>query len=117
VTDYILHHYDEAPFAGKIRFVFGAEQLAWRPVIQPSAMPKPKQLPLTGGYRRTPMFQVGADIYCDTRLIAAELQRRQNFLVGGASAPTRGVRNPVTITMVMVGVAVEAAPTWWGSTT
>ncbi len=75
MTDQVLHYYDEAPFVGKIRFVFGVEQLAWRSVIQPSAMPKPKpkQLPLTGGYRRTPVFQVGADIYCDTWLIAAEL--------------------------------------------
>ena len=34
-------------------------------------------MPLTGGYRRAPVLQVGADIYCDTRLILAELERRQ----------------------------------------
>jgi glutathione S-transferase len=33
-------------------------------------------MPLTGGYRRTPVMQIGADIYCDTSLIAAELERR-----------------------------------------
>ena len=38
--------------------------------------PKPKLVPLTGGYRRTPVLQRGADIYCDTRLILAELERR-----------------------------------------
>lgn len=72
----ILHHYDEAPFAEKIRLAFGIKQLAWRSVIVPSAMPKPNLMPLTGGYRRTPVMQVGADIYCDTQLIAAELERR-----------------------------------------
>ena len=71
----ILHHYDEAPFAEKIRMVFGIKNLTWRSVIQPSAMPKPHLIPLTGGYRRTPVFQIGADVYCDTQLIAALLER------------------------------------------
>ena len=29
---------------------------------------------LTGGYRKTPVLQVGADIYCDTALIARRLE-------------------------------------------
>ena len=75
MAELILHHYDEAPFAEKIRMVFGIKNLTWRSVIQPSAMPKPDLIPLTGGYRRTPVFQVGADIYCDTQIIAALLER------------------------------------------
>jgi glutathione S-transferase len=39
-------------------------------------MPKPDLMPLTGGYRKTPVMQVGADIYCDTQLIMLELDRR-----------------------------------------
>ena len=39
-------------------------------------MPKPELVALTGGYRHTPVLQIGADIYCDTRLIADELDRR-----------------------------------------
>ncbi len=74
MPDLILHHYDEAPFAEKIRLIFGIKGLAWHSVIQPSALPKPDLIPLTGGYRRTPVFQIGADIYCDTQLIAAELE-------------------------------------------
>jgi glutathione S-transferase len=74
VTELILHHYDEAPFAEKIRMVMGIKNLAWRSVIQPSALPKPDLMPLTGGYRRTPVFQMGADIYCDTQIIAALLE-------------------------------------------
>lgn len=38
--------------------------------------PKPTLTPLTGGYRKTPTLQIGADVYCDTRLIARELERR-----------------------------------------
>lgn len=74
MPELVLHHYDEAPFAEKIRLIFGIKDLAWHSVIQPSALPKPDLVPLTGGYRRTPVFQVGADIYCDTQLIAAELE-------------------------------------------
>jgi glutathione S-transferase len=44
-------------------------------VIQPVIMPKPELVPLTGGYRRIPVMQVGADIYCDTQVILAELER------------------------------------------
>lgn len=31
---------------------------------------------LTGGYRRTPVMQIGADIYCDSQCIIRELERR-----------------------------------------
>ncbi len=73
--DLILHHYDEAPFAEKVRLVFGIKDLAWHSVIQPAALPKPDLIPLTGGYRRTPVLQIGADIFCDTQLIIAEIER------------------------------------------
>lgn len=72
----ILHHYDQSPYAEKIRLVFGLKKLAWKSVIQPVIMPKPGLVPLTGGYRRIPVLQVGADVYCDTSLIAAEIERR-----------------------------------------
>lgn len=75
MPELILHHYDEAPFAEKIRMIMGIKDLTWQSVIVPSAMPKPDLMPLTGGYRRTSVFQVGADIYCDTQLIATELER------------------------------------------
>tara|TARA_R110001599_G_scaffold353815_1_gene598805 strand:+ start:50794 stop:51603 length:810 start_codon:yes stop_codon:yes gene_type:complete len=39
-------------------------------------MPKPALTALTGGYRKTPVLQIGADIYCDTQCIASELERR-----------------------------------------
>jgi glutathione S-transferase len=76
VRDLILHHYDASPFAQKSRWCFGFKKLAWRSVVIPMVMPKPLLMPLTGGYRRTPVMQIGADIYFDTTLIAAEIERR-----------------------------------------
>lgn len=72
----ILHHHDPSPFAEKIRLAFGIKQLAWCSVQIPMAMPKPDLTALTGGYRGTPVLQIGADIYCDSRLIVAEIERR-----------------------------------------
>lgn len=75
-AELILHHYDFSNYAEKARLALGYKGLAWRSVIIPPVAPKPDLVPLTGGYRRTPVLQVGADIYCDTRLILRELERR-----------------------------------------
>lgn len=76
MPDLILHHYPRSPFAEKVRVILGLKGLRWRSVEQPRMAPKPQLVPLTGGYRRIPVFQIGADVYCDTRLICAELERR-----------------------------------------
>ena len=76
MTELILHHYDISPYAEKIRLAFGLKGLAWASVIVPATLPKPDLMPLTGGFRRTPVLQIGADIYCDTLRIAMELDRR-----------------------------------------
>ena len=72
----ILHHFDQSPFSEKIRTIFGFKQLPWMSVRIPRIMPKPDLMPLTGGYRRTPVMQIGADIFCDTQIIVRELERR-----------------------------------------
>jgi glutathione S-transferase len=76
MDELILHHYDFSPFSEKIRLIFGIKDLSWRSVTTPSVLPKPDLVALTGGYRHTPVMQIGADLYCDTRLIADELDRR-----------------------------------------
>jgi glutathione S-transferase len=38
-------------------------------------MPKPDHVELTGGYRRVPVLQIGADVYCDTHCIVSALDR------------------------------------------
>ena len=77
MADIIFHHYPTSPFAEKVRLILGYKQLAWKSVIIPSIMPKPDVVALTGGYRKTPVLQIGADIYCDTALIADVLEHLQ----------------------------------------
>ena len=76
MTDIILHHYDTSPYAEKVRTGLGLKGLAWASVELPVIMPKPNLTALTGGYRKTPVLQIGADIYCDSQLIMRELERR-----------------------------------------
>ena len=59
----IFHHYPQSPIAEKIRMTFGIMGLEWYSVQIPRIPPKPLLTPLTGGYRRTPVLQVGADIF------------------------------------------------------
>jgi glutathione S-transferase len=76
MSEIILHHYDSSPFSEKVRIVLGIKRLRWRSVRIPNVMPKPLYTPLTGGYRRTPSLQIGADVYCDSQCIVRELERR-----------------------------------------
>jgi glutathione S-transferase len=72
----IFHNYPTSPFSEKVRVAFGIKKLAWCSVVQPVIMPKPDLIPLTGGYRKIPVMQIGADVYCDTQIILRELDRR-----------------------------------------
>src|SRR6185369_13042454 len=73
MPELILHHYPSSPFSEKIRIVMGYKKLAWKSVIIPAIMPKPDVLALTGGYRKTPVLQVGADVYGDSTLFWAAM--------------------------------------------
>ena len=77
MADLILHHYPTSPFAEKVRLIMGYKKLAWKSVIIPMIMPKPDMVVLTGGYRKTPVLQIGGDIYCDTALICDVLEHLQ----------------------------------------
>ena len=70
----ILHHYPSSPFAEKVRLMLGYKNIPWKSVVIPMISPKPDLVALTGGYRKTPVLQIGADIYCDTALIADVLE-------------------------------------------
>src|ERR1700687_2967631 len=76
MSEIILHHYPMSPYAEKVRLAFGLKGISWRSVHIPNMMPKPDLMPLTGGYRKTPVMQIGADIYCDSQIIVRELERR-----------------------------------------
>jgi len=76
MTGLILHQYPTSPYGEMIRLALGMKGLAWSRVEQSVILPRPHLMPLTGGYRRIPVMQVGADIYCDTGLILREIDRR-----------------------------------------
>ena len=99
MTDIILHHYAVSPYAEKVRIGLGLKQATWKSVDIPNVMPKPDLMPLTGGYRKTPVMQIGADIYCDTQLIMLELDRRlpsPPFLPKGREGEARAITSTAT---------------------
>ena len=128
MPEVILHHYPQSPVSEKVRVVLGIKGLDWRSVIIPRLPPKPELVPLTGGYRLTPVMQVGADIYCDSQCIIGELERRYpepSLFPGGAAGMAWGVSRwtdgplfTTTIALVFAdaGDAIPAvlpsSPTW-----
>lgn len=75
-SSWILHHYPQSPVAQKVRFLLGLCGSPWWSVEIPRIPPKPLLTPLTANYRRTPVLQIGADIYCDSQNIAHALAER-----------------------------------------
>ncbi|MDC0115968.1 glutathione S-transferase family protein [Octadecabacter sp.] len=75
-TEILFHNYPQSPVAEKVRVALGIKNLSWSDVEIPRLPPKPMLTALTGGYRRTPVMQIGADIYCDSQCIIRELERR-----------------------------------------
>ena len=75
MSDVILHHYAMSPFAEKIRAMLGYTDLAWLSVAVPEMPPRKMLEPLAGKYRKIPVMQIGADVFCDTRAISSEIAR------------------------------------------
>ncbi|MEK6789478.1 MAG: glutathione S-transferase family protein [Pseudomonadota bacterium] len=69
----ILHHYALSPFSEKMRAMLGTANLPWQSCITRELPPRPVLAALAGGYRKIPVAQIGADIFCDTRVIASEI--------------------------------------------
>jgi glutathione S-transferase len=74
----ILYHYDQSPYSEKIRLMFGLTNAHWYSSQVPVQPPRPSLDPLTGGYRRIPVAQSGADIFCDTFIIAQEVAMKMH---------------------------------------
>lgn len=114
MPDVILHHYPQSPVAEKVRTVLGIKDLDWHSVEIPRLPPKPDLIPLTGGYRRTPVMQVGADIYCDSQCIIRELERRfpePTLFPGGSEGLAWGISRWTDgpLFTQMIGVVLGAA--------
>ncbi len=76
MPDLIIHHYPQSPVSEKLRLAMGLKKLVWRSVEQSRLPDRPELSLMTGGYRRLPVLQIGADLYCDTQCIFRELERR-----------------------------------------
>ncbi|HDY98032.1 MAG TPA: glutathione S-transferase family protein [Pseudomonas sabulinigri] len=113
MSDLILHHYPQSPFAEKARLMLGFKGLSWQSVMIPSMMPKPDLNALTGGYRRTPVMQVGADIYCDTAMIARRLEQEKAapaLFPEGREAAAMGLAQFADQVLFQHGVAINFQP-------
>jgi glutathione S-transferase len=114
MSEIILHNYPASPVSEKVRVALGIKGLAWRSVEIPRIPPKPDVMPLTGGYRRTPFMQIGADIYCDSQCILREVQARHpepTFFPGGAHGLPWGIArwtDALFDTAVRVSLAANA---------
>lgn len=75
MQDLILYHYAMSPFSEKVRVMLGYAGLPWQSVIVKEMPPRPALSILAGGYRKVPVAQNGADIFCDSRAIADEIVR------------------------------------------
>jgi glutathione S-transferase len=115
MTEIILHHYPQSPVTEKVRIGLGIKGISWRSVQIPRIPPKPDLMPLTGGYRRTPVMQIGADIYCDSQCILREIDRRHPeptfFPGGGYGLPwALGSWTDNTLFELVVAVVLGANP-------
>lgn len=69
----ILHHYALSPFSEKIRAMLGYAGIPWQSAVTREFPPRPVLAQLAGGYRKVPVGQIGADVFCDSKLIADEI--------------------------------------------
>jgi glutathione S-transferase len=72
----ILHHYWLSPYSERVRKYLAMKGVSWRSVETPNMLPKPDLVALTGGYRKAPVLQIGANIFCDSQIILREIERR-----------------------------------------
>jgi glutathione S-transferase len=70
----ILHNHDASIFSEKVRRILAYKNLDWVNIQISPVPPKTNFVPLTGGYRRMPVLQIGADVYCDSALIIRKLE-------------------------------------------
>lgn len=113
MSDIILHHYPPSPVSEKIRVAMGFKKLTWKSVEQNRLPDRPELFAMTGGYRRIPVMQIGADIFCDTQLIFRELEQRfpnPSFHPSGNSGASFGLSRWIDSQFFELGVRVAFAP-------
>ncbi len=109
----ILHHYNISPYSEKIRLMLGYAGIEWQSSIVPPMPPRPTLDPILGGYRRIPVAQVDADIFCDTRLIASEIALAAGMpeLSYATASPEASAFATHTGEVVFMPIVRDAVPT------
>ncbi|CDH60407.1 glutathione s-transferase [Lichtheimia corymbifera JMRC:FSU:9682] len=72
----ILHWYPASPFSQKVAWALNYKNVDYKTVTIPVIEPRPKRRPLDGGYRKTPILQIGNHVYCDSKRILDEIEKR-----------------------------------------
>ncbi|KAI8061197.1 hypothetical protein BC940DRAFT_370807 [Gongronella butleri] len=72
----VLHWYPPSPFANKIAWILNYKQVEYKTVLIKMIEPRPLRRPLDAGYRKTPILQIGNQVFCDTKAIIEELEAR-----------------------------------------
>lgn len=75
MPELIVYQYAMSPFSEKIRAMLGYSQLPWYAVTVKAMPPRKTLAYLIGDYRKIPVAQIGADLFCDTRTITREIAR------------------------------------------
>ncbi|KAI8061190.1 hypothetical protein BC940DRAFT_136969 [Gongronella butleri] len=73
-TDIVLHWYPESPFANKVSWLLNYKKIAYKTVKIDICEPRPLRRPLDAGYRKTPILQIGNQVYCDSKAIIEQLE-------------------------------------------
>lgn len=111
-SSWILHHYPQSPVAQKIRFLLSLCDRPWWSVEIPRIPPKPLLMPLTANYRRTPVLQIGADVYCDSQNIACALAESGCAeAVFGGQAPGRVLAFAAWVEQTLFALSVRVVIT------
>ncbi len=111
MSDLYLHHYLSSPFSEKVRALLGYLELPWNSVLISNIMPRPNLMELSGGYRKTPILQDGANVVCDTKLICQHLAARAgNTSVYGAGFAATRLAEWADSTLFRTVVAMCFAP-------
>ncbi|KAF5355369.1 hypothetical protein D9757_013343 [Collybiopsis confluens] len=73
----VIYRYDMSPYANRTESVFAFKRIPHQRVEVAPIMPRPQILePFGLNYRRIPVVAIGKDLYCDTNLILAVIERR-----------------------------------------
>ncbi|KAI9016525.1 hypothetical protein CLU79DRAFT_763052 [Phycomyces nitens] len=75
-TTVILHWYPQSPFSQKIAWALNYKNVDYKSVMISMTEPRPLRRPLDGGYRKAPILQINNHIFCDTKVIISELEKR-----------------------------------------